>query len=251
MAFVHQSDRSEGALRRPFPLEKSDVCVQVATRAGTRGQGPRLSERRGRSQKRGFTNNQPRLRQRLRRLPTPSSSRVSGQRAASLSRPGAPPVAGPPPHRALVPATGEERPPREGQPEPRTRTSAAERPCAPHFTAPSALSHVPSPSRQASSGSLSPSTRGSGGRGAKDRAQEPRKQPPEAACTAPARQVSAETARPPGDARHQWTKPRAVSKTARLQSLALLSRRSVTQPLASAGRGSGEQSEPTCPPGAP
>lgn len=153
--FVYQSDRSEGALRRPFPLEKADVCVQVATRAGTRGQGPRLFERRGCSQKQGFTNNQPRLRKRLRRLPTPSSSGVSGQRAASLSRPGAPPAPGPPPHRALVPATGEERPPREGQPEPRTRISAVERPCALHFTAPSALSHVPSPSRQASSGSLS------------------------------------------------------------------------------------------------
>ena len=113
---------------------------------GRRGRGS--LRRPGCSQKRGFTNNQPRLRQRLRRLPTPSSSGVSGQRAHSLSGPGAPPAPGPLPHRALVPAAGEERPPRKGQPELRTRTSAAERPCAPHFTVSSALSHAPSPTRQ-------------------------------------------------------------------------------------------------------
>lgn len=145
---------------------------------GGRGRGS--WRRRGRSQKRGFTNNQPRLQQRLRRLPTPSSSGVSGQRAPSLSRPGAPEAPGPLPHRALVPAAGEERPPRKG-PEQRTRTSAAERPCAPHLTVSGALFHAPSPSRQASSESLSPSTRGNGGRepktGPRSPGTRPRRQP--------------------------------------------------------------------------
>lgn len=177
---------------------------------GRRGRGS--LRRRGCSQKRGFTSNQPRLRRVYGTCPPPRA-RSLWAKSSLPERARGTPSASPPPHRALVPAAGEERPPRTGQPEPRPRTSAAERPCAPHLTVSSALSHEPSPSRQASSESLSPSTQGNRGRGAKGRAQEPRKQPPEAACTAPARPVSAETARPPGApshiraARRPWTKP--------------------------------------------
>ena len=165
--------------------------------------------RRGCSQMQGFANNQVPLRQRLRCRPTPSSGGVSGQRAPSLSGPGAPPAPGAPLHRALVPAAGEERPPRKGQAEPRTRTSVSGWQCAPHFTLSRVLPHAPSHSQQASS-HLHRAGGGGAKTGLRSQGTNPRRQP------AQHLQDRGELRQParPGDAawhvrtaHHPWTKP--------------------------------------------
>ena len=107
------------------------------------------------------------------------------------------PAPGAPLHRALVPATGEERPPRKGQAEPRTHTSVSRWPCAPHFTLSRALPHAPAHSQQGAQSRRPTCTGRAGAGGGKDRAQEPRNKPPEAGRTAPAGQGRAETARQP------------------------------------------------------